>query len=130
MANDSAKDPAAVFQDWVTQWERAADQFSNQFMGTDEFSKSMNQMQNLQLEFQKGFGELMAKQLANFNLPSREDVLQLSEDVRDINRRLGRIETSIRKLAPIDGVGDQQRRKTPPRTKKPASPQSGSQDKE
>ena len=99
------------FQDWVTQWERAADQFSNQFMGTDEFSKSMNQMQNLQLEFQKGFGELMAKQLANFNLPSREDVLQLSEDVRDINRRLGRIETSIRKLAPIDGVGDQQRRK-------------------
>ena len=90
----------------------------------------MNQMQNLQLEFQKGFGELMAKQLANFNLPSREDVLQLSEDVRDINRRLGRIETSIRKLAPIDGVGDQQRRKTPPRTKKPASLQPGSQNKE
>jgi hypothetical protein len=56
--------------------------------------------------------------------------LQLSEDVRDINRRLGRIETSIRKLAPIDGVGDQQRRKTPPRTKKPASLQSGSQNKE
>ena len=96
MANDNTKDPAAVFQDWVTQWERAADQFSNQFMGTDEFSKSMNQMQNLQLEFQKGFGELMAKQLANFNLPSREDVLQLSEDVRDINRRLGRIETWLR----------------------------------
>ena len=35
MANDNTKDPAAVFQDWVTQWERAADQFSNQFMGTD-----------------------------------------------------------------------------------------------
>ncbi len=130
MANENAKDPAAVFQEWVTQWERAADQFSNQFMGTDEFSKSMNQMQNFQLEFQKGFGELMAKQLANFNLPSREDVLQLSEDVRDINRRLTRIETSIRNLAPVDNNSDQQRKKTPPRTKKPASQRSDLQDEE
>ena len=87
MADGKPTDPAAVFQDWVTQWERAADKFSNQFMGTDEFSKSMNQMQNFQLEFQRGFGELMAKQLANFNLPSREDILQLSEDVRDIDRQ-------------------------------------------
>lgn len=121
MANDKTTDPAAVFQDWVTQWERAADKFSNEFMGTDEFSKSMNQMQNFQLEFQRGFGELMAKQLANFNLPSREDVLQLSEDVRDIDRRLGRIETAIRKLAPEDSSGSSQKRKSPPRTKKPAA---------
>jgi hypothetical protein len=121
MANDKTTDPAAVFQDWVTQWERAADKFSNEFMGTDEFSKSMNQMQNFQLEFQRGFGELMAKQLANFNFPTREDVLQLSEDVRDIDRRLGRIETAIRKLAPEDSSGSSQKRKSPPRTKKPAA---------
>lgn len=121
MANDKPTDPAAVFQDWVTQWERAADKFSNQFMGTDEFSKSMNQMQNFQLEFQRGFGELMAKQLANFNLPSREDVMQLSEDVRDIDRRLGRIETAIRKLAPEDSSGSSLKKKSPPRTKKPAA---------
>jgi hypothetical protein len=121
MANDKTTDPAAVFQDWVTQWERAADKFSNEFMGTDEFSKSMNQMQNFQLEFQRGFGELMAKQLANFNFPTREDVLQLSEDVRDIDRRLGRIETAIRKLAPEDSSGSSPKRKSPPRTKKPAA---------
>ncbi len=130
MANDNVKDPAAVFQDWVTQWERAADQFSNQFMGTDEFSKSMNQMQSFQLEFQRGFGELMAKQLANFNLPSREDILQLSEDVRDIDRRLARIETSIRKLTPADATGESQRKKSPPRTKKPASKQPAQQNPE
>jgi hypothetical protein len=118
MANDKTTDPAAVFQDWVTQWERAADKFSNEFMGTDEFSKSMNQMQNFQLEFQRGFGELMAKQLANFNFPTREDVLQLSEDVRDIDRRLGRIETAIRKLTPEGSSGSSQKRKSPPRTKK------------
>ena len=130
MANDKSQDPAAVFQDWVTQWERAADQFSNQFMGTDEFSKSMNQMQGFQLEFQRGFGELMAKQLANFNLPSREDILQLSEDVRDIDRRLSRIETSIRNLAPAEGAASERKRRSPPRTKLPASQSSETKDQE
>ena len=121
MADGKPTDPAAVFQDWVTQWERAADKFSNQFMGTDEFSKSMNQMQNFQLEFQRGFGELMAKQLANFNLPSREDILNLSEDVRNMDRRLARIENSIRKLVPEGSADGQQKSKSPPRTRQPAA---------
>jgi len=129
MADEKPTDPAAVFQDWVTQWERAADKFSNQFMATDEFSKSMNQMQNFQLEFQRGFGEMMARQLANFNLPSREDILQLSEDIRDVDRRLARIETSIKKFAPEGSVDGQKKRKSPPRTRKPAALKSSESNK-
>lgn len=119
MAEDNRPDPSAVFQEWVTQWERAFDKFSNDVMGTDEFSRSMNQMQSLQLELQRAFGEQMARQLAAFNMPSRDDVMDLAETVRDIDRRLARIETVLRKMEP---AGDNEmggRRPSPPRTKKP-----------
>ena len=66
------------FSELVTTWERQFNEFSNQVMGTDEFSRSINQWQKAQLEFQKNFSEAMAKQLANFNMPSRDDVITVS----------------------------------------------------
>ncbi len=119
MAGDGSKDPSATFQEWVTQWERAFDKASNEVMGTEDFAQSLNQMQNLQLELQRSFGELMARQLATFNMPSRDDVLDLAAAVRDMDRRLARIETQIRSLVP-DGVNHSApKRQFPPRTKKP-----------
>lgn len=64
MSSETPKDPAQMFQEGVTNWERATDNFSNKLMGTDEFSKYLNKMQGTQLEFQKGFGELMTSLLA------------------------------------------------------------------
>jgi len=118
MADDKPLDPAAMFQDWVTQWERATDKISNQFMGTDDFSKHLNQMQNSQVEFQRAFGEFMSKQLANMNMPSREDVLQIGEDLRGLDRRLARIETSLQKISETSGTA-MRAKAGPPRTKKP-----------
>lgn len=122
MANETPPDPSAQFQEWVTQWERAVDEFSNKVMGTDEFSKSMNQMQGLQIEFQRRFGELMAQQLANFNMPSRDDVIRLSEDLRSIDRRLAHVERSLDKL--VAGQAGAPKKKGPARTKKPPSKKS------
>lgn len=120
MADDRQSiDPSAMFADWVNQWERAVDKFSNDVMSTDEFSRSMNQMQKMQLDFQRVFGEAMARQLANFNMPSRDDILELSENVRELDRRVARVETLLRGMQP---GGDNQasvRRKSPPRTKQP-----------
>ena len=79
MANETTPDPSAQFAEWVTQWERTVDEFSNKVMGTDEFSKSMNQMQGVQMEFQRNFGEMMARNLANLNMPSRDDVNKISD---------------------------------------------------
>ncbi|XOV86160.1 MAG: poly(R)-hydroxyalkanoic acid synthase subunit PhaE [Pseudomonadota bacterium] len=120
MAQDKPTDPSAMFQEWVTQWERTVDKFSNQFMGTEDFSRSLNQMQNLQLEFQRAFGEQMARQLAAFNMPSRDDVLQLSEDVRELDRRIARMEATLNKLLPAGANEAGVRRRSPPRTRKPA----------
>lgn len=118
MANETPKDPAQMFQEWITQWERATDSFSNRLMGTDEFSKYLNQMQGAQLEFQRGFGELMTRQLANLNMPSRDDVLRLSEDLQGLDRRLARMEASLQKLTEVTGISSRQSKSMPPRTKK------------
>ena len=115
---DAPPDPSMQFQEWVTQWERAVDEFSNRMMGTDEFSRSLNQMQSLQLEFQRNFGDFMSKQLANLNMPSRDDVLMLSEDLRSIDRRLAHVERSLDKLLQKDGT-KRPLRQGPARTRKP-----------
>lgn len=118
MSKETPPDPSVQFQEWITQWERSVDEFSNRVMGTDEFSRSINQMQTLQLEFQKNFGEMMSRQLATLNMPSRDDVITLSEDLRAIDRRLEHIERSMQRL--IDR-GDEGKTKSrgPARTKKP-----------
>ena len=98
MADDKPADPSAQFQEYVTQWERSVDQFFNQLMGNEQFSQSMNQMQGLQIEFQKNFRDSMANQLTSMNMPSRDDVLQIGEDIRVLDARLGRMEDKLNQL--------------------------------
>lgn len=119
MAKDESASPSDTFSEWVSQWERTVDKYSNQFMGTSEFSQSMNLMQSMQLEYQRAFGEQMAKQLANFNMPSRDDILELSESFRDMDRRMARIETSLNKIEKAQDNGAKKKAASPPRTKRP-----------
>ncbi len=119
--NNPPQDPSAQFQEYVTQWERSVDQFFNQMMGTEQFSQSMNQMQTLQLEMQKAFRENMTKQLASMNLPSRDDVLQIGEDIREVDARLARVEASLAQLVKGSGLAaaKSQNKQGPKRTRKP-----------
>jgi len=114
--------PQQDFSELVTQWERAFNEFSNQVMGTDEFSRSINQWQKAQLEFQKNFSEAMAKQLANFNMPSRDDVITVSEQLMEIDARLTRIEKALAKTnagfeAPAARKAGPKRTRKPPEKK-------------
>ncbi len=115
-------DPADAFRKLVTEWERGFDKLANRFMGTDEFSRSMNQMQSMQMSMQKAFNERMANQLSAFNLPSRDDVLRLGENVRAVEDRVARIEEM---LITLTGAGSGAKPKGPPRTKLPPSRDTG-----
>ncbi len=118
-------DPADAFRNLVTEWERGFDKLANRFMGTDEFSRSMNQMQSMQLSMQKAFSESMANQLSAFNLPSRDDVLRLGESVRVVEARVAHIEEM---LVTLTGAGSAAKSKGPPRTKQPPSLEGGNSD--
>ena len=102
------------FSEMVTEWERNFDAFANQVMGTEAYSQAINEMQKAQLAYQKNMMETMSQQLSAFNMPTREDVLQLSEAIRQIDRRLERIED---KLAANDAP--KAKKKKPSRTRKP-----------
>ena len=115
---DKQTDPAEAFAKLVSDWERNFDSIANKIMGTDEFSQSMNQFQNLQLAMQKRFNEAMAQHLLNLNMPSRDDILRLGESIRAVEKRLASIETTLaKKKKKTDKTGG----KKPPRTKLPPS---------
>lgn len=115
------EDPTVRFRELITEWERGFDALANRFMGTDEFSRTMNQFQNLQLTMQKAFSEAMGRNLANVNVPSRDDVLRLGEAVHEIDMRLARMEQRLEDVARATGVNTHAPRSGPPRTKRPPS---------
>jgi hypothetical protein len=116
---DKQTDPGEAFAKLVSDWERNFDSMANKIMGTDEFSKSMNQFQNLQLAMQKRFNEAMAQHLLNLNMPSRDDILRLGESIRSVEKRLASIETTLAKKK--KKKSDKGGSKKPPRTKLPPS---------
>jgi len=124
--SDQQPDPTEAFRNLVTEWERGFDAMANRIMGTEEFSRSMNQLQDLQLSMQKRFNEAMAEQLSTFNIPSRDDILRLGESVRSLDKRLSGIEellASKSKNKKKKGKDGKNREKGPPRTKLPPSQQ-------
>lgn len=114
-----SNDPMERFRELVTEWERGFDALANRFMGTDEFSRAMNQFQNMQLGMQKAFAEVMAKNLANVNLPSRDDVLRLGQAIHEVDMRLAKMEQRLEAVAQAAGVAAPRPPKGPPRTRKP-----------
>ena len=115
---DDKQNPPADFSELVTQLERNFNEFSNQIMGTPEFAKSMNQFQNMQMEYQKSFSEAMARQLSSLNMPSRDDVVSMGEQLTQIDLRLSRIEKALEK-SNANPEKPAPRRKAPARTRKP-----------
>jgi len=87
-------------------------------MGTDEFARTANAASNVHLRLQKGMNSHMARQLALFNMPSREDIEALGERMMTMDDRLVRIEDMLRQMGTNQASAKTNR---PPRTKKPRS---------
>ena len=122
MAEQKPFDFTEFFREFVTQWERDMDSLANRLMGTEEYSRTMNEAQRVQTRLQKSFSDFMGEQLARFNVPSRDEVVHLGESLRTLDGRLARVERLLQDLswgdrnvaptAPVPG---------PPRTKQPPS---------
>ncbi|MEM7078823.1 MAG: poly(R)-hydroxyalkanoic acid synthase subunit PhaE [Pseudomonadota bacterium] len=111
---------AKSFTEMVTEWERNFDAFANQVMGTEAYSQAMNDMQKAQLTYQQGMTQIMAQQLAAMNMPTREDIVQLTELVRKLDRRVERIEEQLTMNSPTAKRG-----KRPARTRQPPAASAG-----
>ena len=118
MANENPPDPAAAFRELVTTWERNINSVANQVMGTESFSRLMQEGQRLQLALQQATSEAMGRRLAALNMPTREDIIRLAEKLTEVDRRLARIEATLdgaeKVVADVAPPGAKPRTRQPP----------------
>lgn len=91
-AKPAGQDPSESVREAVATLEERVDAIATAIMGTEEFAKTANFAANLQLRMQKGMAGHMSRQLALFNMPSRDDMTALAERVMTMDERLVRIE--------------------------------------
>lgn len=108
-------DPAAMWRDMISQWEQKFNSLANQTMGSDEFSRAMNQMMGLSLRMQETLGEAVGRTLTTLNLPTREDLRSLGERLQAVETRLDQMNALLQGLA--DGKAAPARI-MPPRTRR------------
>ena len=117
MAKENPPDPAAAFRELVTTWERNINSLANQVMGTESFSRLMQEGQRLQLAMQQATSDAMGRRLTAINMPTREDVIRVAEKLGDIERRLERIEARLE--GNVTPTPDAAPRAGRPRTRQP-----------
>ncbi|MEM6913300.1 MAG: hypothetical protein AAF511_04920 [Pseudomonadota bacterium] len=118
MSGRSTNDAGNGIRDAIAKLEARVESISTALMGTEEFSKTANAASSVQMRVQRGMSSHMARQLALFNMPSREDINALAERVMTMDERLVRIEALLQRITPEDAARPAG---GPPRTKKPAA---------
>src|SRR5262249_12721400 len=80
-----------LFGGWRTllqRWGTQADTATNSVTGQEGFSREMNRSVSAALQMQAAFNEAVNKALVTFNLPSRDDIARLSEQIRALERKV------------------------------------------
>ncbi|MES2339123.1 MAG: hypothetical protein V4537_13595 [Pseudomonadota bacterium] len=111
-------DPANFFRDMLGQWETMANQVGAQAMRTPEAARAMGAATTATAKVQEVTRDAMGKALAAYNMPSREDVTDLSARLGGVEDRLARIETLLTRIAG-DAAPTAPARPKPSRTKQP-----------
>ncbi|MGH8675725.1 MAG: hypothetical protein ACREVG_15620 [Burkholderiales bacterium] len=132
MANANPTDPFGMWRDLIAQWENSVNALGNQAMGSDDFGRSMSQVSSLSLAMQQMMSDMMGRAQAAANLPTRTDIVGLSERLRVIEETLNRVAAVVDRLAETDHA-QRAAAGRPPRTRKPpggAAPPEGEQPRE
>jgi hypothetical protein len=119
MVEPPSKDPAAAWRDLVTQWEKNLNELANRTMGSDEFSKAINQAVGLSAGMQSSLSEAMGRYLASLNLPSRAEMAGIGERLHAIEERLDRIHALLQRSAGVAEPDAASKSAKPSRTRRP-----------
>lgn len=119
MANDDL-DPMRMMREWFVKSEQMYSDAMTEVMGDERFSKTTGRYMQEALHMQRMFGEAMGQYLANLNLPSRTEVVEIKERVSNMEATLDSILVEMRAIraAQASGSTDAPVKKKPARTKK------------
>jgi len=118
IAGMTTSDPGDFFRDMLGKWEGVANQFGAELMKSGEFAKTVQGAASAGMKAQSAAKEAMGRALAAANMPSREDLVDVTARMRGVEARLERIEALLTKLAGEQAVPASARPR-PKRTKKP-----------
>lgn len=88
-------DVTEIWRTVLTDMERHFNNAANQAMGSQEFSRAMNQVGSASFGMQKAFGDLIERYLTGMNLPSRTQLENVGERLRAIEDQLRDIKALI-----------------------------------
>lgn len=134
MADDNNLDPIRMMREWFVNSEKMWSDAMTEAMGDERFSNGMGRYMQEALHSQRMFSESMGQYLANINMPSRTDLLDMSDKVSQLHDKMDFVMVELRdqrKLlnALADGASNSSvkaateatAKKKPSRTKKPAA---------
>ena len=117
-------DVVQLWRNWLTETERQWNAFFNDVMGTDSFGRLLGGYVETYGALQRLLTHNMERSLSTLNVPTRSDVVDVSERLRTVEERLTSIEASLRALAEAVGHPTQPAAVTqfrPRRTRRPSS---------
>ncbi len=122
-----SNDPAEVWRTMLAEMEKGFNAFANQTMGSQQFSRAMNQTSGASFGAQKTLGDLMERYLSSMNLPSRAQLMNMGERLQAIEGQLNEIKALLHRVhsdanAAPAGMAALPK---PPRTKLPPSATDG-----
>ena len=123
-SSNDRPDVSQLWRNWLVDTERQWNAFFNDVMGTDSFGRFLGGYTEIYTMFQRLVAQNMERSLSTLNVPSRSDILELSERLGGVEERLAAIESNLKALAEAVGHPSQPAAVTqlrPRRTRRPRS---------
>ncbi len=121
-SSNDRPDVGQLWRNWLVDTERQWNAFFNDVMGTESFGRFLGGYTEIYTMFQRLVAQNMERSLSTLNVPSRSDILELSERLGGVEERLAAIESNLRALAEAVGHPSQPAAVTqlrPRRTRRP-----------
>lgn len=95
----SKPDPSTFFREMLGQWEGIASQFGAEMMKSGDFAKTVQGATSAGMKAREAAREAMSRALEAANMPSREDMTDMTARMRGVEARLDRIEALLTRIA-------------------------------
>jgi polyhydroxyalkanoic acid synthase PhaR subunit len=114
----AAADPFQAWRDWIDQAERQWNGVFSQLMQSERFSATNGKLLEALMALQASMNAATERYFHTLNLPTRSDLMTVSEGLARIEQRLDSLERALRERS-SQAVEAPPARPKPPRTRKP-----------
>lgn len=125
MSKEKDIDPLRLWREWFVKSEKTWSDALTEMMGDENFSKGMGRYLHEALHTHRMFSEAMAQYLSNLNIPSRADILDMSDRLAHIEDTLNQLVVELRgqraQLAKLAAGAGEAAAQRPMRTRRPAA---------